>query len=135
LITLLVRAAGYGGNLLLNIGPLPNGAIQPQFQERLLAMGDWLKTYGATIYGTKGGFIRPQEWGAVTQKDNHVYIHLLKVSGDTLSLAFPYKVRSARVFGTGTPVSYSLKDGRLMLRTEALDLKALDAVVDVEIKK
>ncbi|TDX01732.1 alpha-L-fucosidase [Dinghuibacter silviterrae] len=134
LITLLVRAAGYGANLLLNIGPLPNGVIQPEFQERLQGMGDWLKTYGGTIYGTRGGFLRPQDWGAVTQKGNHVFVHLLHVSGDTLSLPFPYKVRSAKAFASGAPVTYSVKDGRLLLRTEALDLQALDAVVDVEIR-
>lgn len=135
LITLLVRAAGYGANLLLNIGPLPNGVIQPEFQERLQGMGSWLATYGPTIYGTHGGFLRPQAWGAVTQRDNHVYIHLLQVSGDTLSLPFPYKIQVLKSFPGGAAVQYSLKDGRLNLQTGALDRTALDVVLDAEVKK
>jgi alpha-L-fucosidase len=128
IVTLLVRAAGYGANLLLNIGPLPDGTIQPQFQERLLTVGAWLKTYGPTIYGTRGGFIRPQPWGAVTQQGNHVYIHLL--NADTVSMAFPYKVRSVKKFATGEIAPYVLKDGRLSLQVRRGDL---DEVVDVEI--
>ncbi len=72
LIHYLVKAAGHNANFLLNIGPMPNGVIQPEFTDRLNAMGQWLKQYGETIYGTKGGFIAPQDWGAVTEKGNTV---------------------------------------------------------------
>lgn len=134
IVTLLVRAAGYGANLLLNIGPLPSGAIQPEFSSRLLSVGDWLKANGNTIYGTKAGFIRPQPWGAVTQKGNHVYIHMLKVPADTLSLPFPYKVKSATVMATGQAAVYTSKDGIFTLHTSGLDSNTLDAIVDVEVK-
>ena len=30
LIQYLINAAGYGSNLLLNVGPMPNGKIQPE---------------------------------------------------------------------------------------------------------
>jgi alpha-L-fucosidase len=53
LIHFLVRADGFGANFLLNIGPMPNGAVQPEFQERLAFMGKWLKTYGTSIYATR----------------------------------------------------------------------------------
>src|SRR3984885_1218602 len=92
LIRLLVKDAGYGANLLLNIGPMPNGEIQPEFTERLAEMGDWLKTYGPTIYGTHGGFMKPQAWGAVTEKGNKVYLHVLEPNGDKLFLKIPYKI-------------------------------------------
>jgi alpha-L-fucosidase len=135
MVSLLVRAAGYGANLLMNIGPLPNGKIQSQFSERLLAVGDWLKGNGAAIYGTKGGFIHPQPWGAVTEKGNHVYIHLLKLAGDTLSLPFPYKIRKLTIYGGNGPVAYELREGRLSLQTGALDHQALDVILDAEVKE
>lgn len=134
IVTLLVRAAGYGANLLLNIGPLPNGRIQPQFSERLRTVGDWLKQNGSTVYGTKGGFLRPQPWGAITEKDKHVYIHLLHLTGDTLSLPFPYKIHRLTAFGESGPLPYTLKDGRLLLQTGAFDHQALDVILDAEIK-
>ncbi|HEX4851139.1 MAG TPA: alpha-L-fucosidase, partial [Puia sp.] len=63
LIQLLVNDAGFGANLLLNIGPMPNGEIQPEFVDRLSGMGEWLATYGPTIYGTHAGYTRPTDWG------------------------------------------------------------------------
>ncbi|MBS1600712.1 MAG: alpha-L-fucosidase, partial [Bacteroidetes bacterium] len=94
LIQLLVKDAGYGCNLLLNIGPLPNGDIQPEFKERLSGMGEWLKTYGSAIYGTRAGFIKPQDWGAVTEKGNKVYLHIFKTDGDKFFIKMPYKLKS-----------------------------------------
>ena len=44
LIRLLVDICSKGGNLLLNVGPKPDGSIQSEFQERLLAMGKKLET-------------------------------------------------------------------------------------------
>jgi len=78
LITYLARTAGKGANLLLNIGPRPDGTIPDEAVERLLAMGEWLGKYGEAIYETEGGFIPEQEWGVTTQKGNVLYIHVLK---------------------------------------------------------
>jgi alpha-L-fucosidase len=77
LIHYLVRAAGYDANLLLNVGPMPDGRIQPEFAERLAGVGQWTAKYGPTIYGTRGGPVSPQPWGASTRKDTTVYLHLL----------------------------------------------------------
>ncbi len=68
LIHYLVRAAGYGANLLLNIGPRPDGTIPPEAEERLRAIGSWLATYGGSIYGTRAGPIAPRSWGVTTQR-------------------------------------------------------------------
>jgi len=86
LIHYLVRAAGNNANFLLNIGPKPDGTIQPEFVERLQAIGAWLSKNGETIYGTRGGPIAPQKWGVTTQKGNKVYVHILAASVGALSL-------------------------------------------------
>jgi len=52
-IRLLIRTVAYGGNLLLNIGPYNDGTIPPLQQERLLAVGAWLKVNGEAIYNTR----------------------------------------------------------------------------------
>lgn len=77
LIHYMVNAAGRNANFLLNVGPMPNGVIQSQFTDTLAKMGKWMEANGNTIYGTRGNIIAPQEWGVVTAKDNHYFIHIL----------------------------------------------------------
>ncbi len=113
LVDYLVKASGLGANLLLNIGPMPNGEVQPEFVERLSYMGKWLQQYGETIYNTKGGYIRPQAWGAITQKEDKMYIHILNKNTGAFTLEnFPYKkIRKAYYFKDNTTASVTLKNG------------------------
>jgi alpha-L-fucosidase len=78
LIHYMVNATGHNANFLLNIGPMPNGKIQPEFVDTLKEMGNWLKQYGESIYGTRGNIIAPQDWGVVTGKDKLIFAHILK---------------------------------------------------------
>jgi alpha-L-fucosidase len=105
LIHYLVRAAGYDANLLLNIGPRPDGTIQPEFVERLHAIGAWLATYGPSIYGTRGGPIAPREWGATTHRGDTVFVHVLDWPDRVLSLpALDARVVRATMLADGTHV-------------------------------
>ncbi len=77
-IDLLVTNAGYDGNFMLNVGPMPDGRIEPRQVERLREIGRWMKQYGTSIYGTRGGPFKPAAWGVATCKDNKVYVHVLR---------------------------------------------------------
>lgn len=77
-VQLEVGAAGRNANLLLNIGPMPSGAIQPEFVDTLAAAGKWFQQFGESIYGTRGNVVPAQEWGVLTRKDKSVYVHVLK---------------------------------------------------------
>lgn len=79
LISKLVDATSKNGNLLLNVGPTPLGVIQPEFRERLLQMGAWLRRNGEAIYGAKAGPIQGRADVRTTAKGRRIYIHLLRV--------------------------------------------------------
>lgn len=136
LIQLLVKDAGYGANLLLNIGPLPNGAIQPEFADRLSGMGEWLAVYGPTIYGTHAGYMKPTDWGAVTEKGNSVYLHLFKTDGDKFFVKVPYKVKSAKLFKGDVPLKMqTLADSYIMIDLKQVKEDPYDTVVELEVAR
>jgi len=108
----LVQAAGNNSNLLLNIGPMPNGEIQEEFVTRLHAVGEWLAQYGDSIYGTRGGPIAPADWGVTTQKENKVFVHVLNWRAPLLALPpFPSRIAQA----------HSLKDNAAVQFTQNAD--------------
>ena len=120
LIHYLVQAAGRNGNLLLNVGPQPDGKFPAQSVERLKQMGEWLNKYGETIYGTRGGLITPRDWGVTTQKGNKLYVHILNLLDSNLYLPLDARmVKSAKRFGTEEKVILDkLKTGLVLNLSE-----------------
>jgi alpha-L-fucosidase len=132
LIHYLVRAAGNNANLLLNVGPMPNGVIQQEFVERLHAMGEWLRANGESIYGTRGGPIKPRPWGVTTQKGNKIYVHVLDWSDDLLALPKMPKIAKASLLGSGKPVAVTEVAGGTLLRFPTAERDPIDTIIVLE---
>ena len=120
LIRYLVSTAGKGANLLLNVGPQPNGEIPAAAEERLLEMGKWLKKNGKTIYGTVAGDVPPQKWGCTTRKDNKLYVHIFEFEGGELRLPLQCDVKKAKIFGKHKKVKYRIENGEVVLTLDAV---------------
>lgn len=126
LITLLVKTSGKGANLLMNIGPQPNGELPAVALERLKGMGEWLQQYGETIYGTTAGHLPVQEWGATTQKGNTEYIHILNYKDAAFTLPVNVKVKTVKEFISGTPLKFKKNKDN----TITIQLNPHEGVVD-----
>jgi len=106
-LSYMVKAAGYGSNLLLNVSPMPNGEIQDYQQDRLRELGEWLEVYGESIYGTEGGFVRPTDDYALTKKGNTVYLHVLNHERKTVVIPdVKFKISSATSFDGKEKLTY-----------------------------
>ena len=81
-IRILVKAAGMNSNLLLNIGPRPDGQLPDEAVKILQDVGAFLRTAGKTIYSTRGGIVPPQTWGVTTQRGKTLFIHILNTERD-----------------------------------------------------
>lgn len=107
LIHYLVRAAGRNANLLLNIGPQPDGRLPQAALQRLSEIGAWMRKFGQTIYGTRGGEMEPRPWGVMTSKGDIRYVHVLDYQDKELFVPFTgFKVKSARLFESGQKVRF-----------------------------
>ena len=136
LIGYLVRAAGRDANLLLNIGPRPDGTIQPEAADRLVALGDWLRKYGSSIYGTRGGPIPARPWGVTTQRRDSVFVHLLDWPDRTISIpSFGAPILRASMLASGEPVKVAETQTGITLTLPATSGDEPDRVILLERKK
>ena len=147
----LVCCAIGDGNLLLNVGPRPDGLIEESHAARLREMGAFLSKYGESIYGTRGGpFIAPDEkkrrdddqhfrlaegtwWGGSTHKANAIYLHILRWPAETVALpAIPLRiVRHTAMTGGSAEVRQSAAG--IEVRVTAAHRHAVDTIVKLEL--
>jgi alpha-L-fucosidase len=136
LIHLLVKAAGYDANFLLNVGPMPDGTIQADHVDRLKQVGEWLQKNGETVYGTRGGPLPPRPWGVTTQKGERVFVHVLDWKDAVLALPRPPRtVKAASTFKDGKPVRFALHGDALLLTFDKGALDPVDTIVVLELGK
>ena len=133
LIQYLVRAAGKNANLLMNIGPQPNGELPAVAVQRLKEMGEWMATYGETIYGTRGGDVAPHTWGVSTRKDNRLFIHVLDLQDNSLYIPLQAKVKKAIQFVDGTAISFKQDKDGVLLKFPKVPNET-DYVVELQLK-
>ena len=132
----LVRAAGNNSNQLLNIGPYPNGEIDPQFVTRLQAVGEWLSKYGDSVYGTRGGPIPPGDWGVTTQKENKIYVHVLHWGAPLLALSpVPSKITEARALRDGSSLEFTQNSSGIILKLPPAESDETDRVIQLILAK
>ncbi|HSW46527.1 MAG TPA: alpha-L-fucosidase [Phycisphaerae bacterium] len=131
----LIKVVGGDGNLLFNVGPRPDGRIEPEQVDRLKAMGQWLQTNGRTIFGTRGGpFIRDY-WGTSTHRDRTVYLHVLGWDEGRVRLApVPRKILSAAL-QDGSPVEFKQTAGHITLIVPPQRQDPIDTIVTLQLDR
>ncbi len=116
-VAMLRQVAAGGGNLLLNIGPTPQGDVPEPCGKVLLEVGEWLQRYGPTVYEATDPM--PQEWmitGAFTRRGDTLYFHCNRWPGNELAIGgLRNRVLEARLFG-GPAVEFAQTGDRLVLR-------------------
>ena len=136
LIHLLVKSAGYGSNMLLNVGPMPNGEIQERHVKSIEEIGEWLATYGESIYGTRKGPTQPNDQFATTRKDSTIYVHLLNPETQLLQIEhFPVEISSVSFFDDNQELPYKKNESGLSIDVSGLELNAIDNLIVIKLKE
>ena len=133
LVRYLVGAAGRGANLLLNIGPQPDGALPAAALERLAAVGEWLRANGETVYGTEAGPVEPRPWGVTTRRSDRVWVHIFNCPDKELFLPLEgLRVKQAVRFADRSKVSFAQDDAGVLLRLGEVPAGA-DTIVELTV--
>ncbi len=130
----LVRTVGGDGNLLLNVGPMPDGRIEPRQAKRLRAIGDWLDRFGESVYGTRGGPFKPGQWGASTCRGRTIYLHVFRWAGGVRLPSIDAEIQQAKLL-TGGAVRVEQDNAALRVEVPPEDRQAIDTVVELTVDR
>jgi alpha-L-fucosidase len=152
-IDIIVTAVGRDGNIVLNIGPRPDGSIEPEQKKRCMEIGKWFKEFGYTIYGTRGGPFQSSTWGTEimnlwggargsasawgtsTRKDNKIYLHLLNWPNESVILPpINAKIISHKVL-TGGSADIKQTDAMITVSVPQENRHKLDTIVELTVDR
>jgi alpha-L-fucosidase len=109
ILRMLHTVCASGGNLLLNIGPKPDGSVPVEAIEPLQTVGRWLQAHGdAAVYGrlTPCQVRAASGTGRFTQRGNKLYFWQFIRSEQLIFGGFETKLKSLRLLPGRTPVAF-----------------------------
>jgi alpha-L-fucosidase len=134
-IRILLQCVTGDGNLLLDVGPMPDGRIEPRQVDVLKGIGAWLAKYGESIYGTRGGPFRNGPWGGATRRGNVIYLHVARWDHGSLHLPpLTAKIRHSSVL-TGGNVDIVQDATGMTLRSGVARRDTIDSIVKLELDR
>ena len=134
LIRILLATAGRNANLLLNVGPQPDGCIPEESVVRLAEMGKWLSANGETIFGTRATMLKPQPWGVLTHKEGKIFLHVMEMpENGVITLPFKLKAKRAIDFQTGALVKYKKTKNDFSVTLPAGADCSVDYIIEIDL--
>ncbi|MGN1409454.1 MAG: alpha-L-fucosidase [Eubacteriales bacterium] len=137
IIRMLINVICRDGNLLLNIGPDPDGRIPDGAKESLKAVGAWLRENGEAVYGTRAGIWEPVDnvYGS-TKKGSAVYLHVLDRNAfDSMVLPpIEEQIQTAKLLD-GEPISFIQNENgvKITLPNGKTDLSSVPVIVKFDL--
>ncbi|MHC4962350.1 MAG: alpha-L-fucosidase [Planctomycetota bacterium] len=146
ILKMLSISASGGGNLLLNIGPAPDGSIPEEAVEPLTTVGRWLKENGDAVYGRmyKKGKWPFYNYGGngvsyATSNGKSVYIWVtIWPDGGLMGIGGYFgSPKAIRLLKDGMPIDfeYKTKEQRILLKNlpaKSPDIHAGVTVIEME---
>ena len=135
IIRILLSTAGRNANLLLNVGPQPDGCIPAESVSRLAEIGKWMQANGESIYGTRATLLKPQPWGVLTHKDKRLFLHVMESPADgVIVLPLQLKVKSVKEFATGAALKYKRTKESVSVTLPSGADCSTDYIVEIDLK-
>ncbi len=135
LVQYIVRSAGYGSNLLLNVGPMPNGEIQLEHIKSLEKVGEWMRENGETIYKTTGGPVAPNDDMAFTQRGNTMYLHILNDAKELFFVEnFKGKIKSMHYYKSKEKVNHKISEYGMFIEVPNNKKDQIDTIIEIVLK-
>ncbi|KAF2330613.1 alpha-L-fucosidase [Flavobacterium daemonense] len=137
LLHYLINGASLNANFLLNVGPMADGTIQPEFVQTLGEIGTWLKQNGNSIYGTRGGVMKAQDWGVFTAKDKIWFAHIIntpKQSGYIFIPEMKQKLKKCYLMDGKKELKFKQQQEGTFVYMDGVKIDPIDTIIEMEIQ-
>ena len=132
---MLTSTASGNGNLLLSWGPKWEGTFDTLQVRRLKEVGQWLKSYGHTVYNTEGGPWHPEKWGGSTYRGNKVFLHITGDTGDRLTLPpLDNRITGATCI-TGGEIHIDQHDKHIAISLAEVEMDPISTIIELTLEK
>ncbi|MFC1738145.1 alpha-L-fucosidase [Planctomycetota bacterium] len=135
LLYLLAKCRCWDCNLLLDVGPRPDGQMPQQFYDKCTEMAEWMKHSGESVFGITGGGPYPEKSNVpITIKKNIWYLHpdyRRETWDEPIVVQDVEKPVAVKLLRTGEPLNYTYNDQTLTIlipkskRTDLTDVVAV----------
>jgi len=116
LIRSMVEIISRGGNFLLDVGPQPEGQIQPEFVERLESVGKWVQTNSTAIYGSTYGPIQGEAQYRTTERGASIFAFVMDASCSEIRLkGLPRKIANVRLVSNAKSIPFTAVSGEIRI--------------------
>jgi alpha-L-fucosidase len=140
-VNMLMRMVGYGGNLLLNIGPDGRGDVPQASQDILREVGRWLEVNGDAIFGTRPAFYETSEKTGpahsvyTTAKEGKLFIHLMPAfTENTLELpAMRNPILGIRTLNNNSSVDYQITDSKMIFDLTRIERDPYNTIIEIRV--
>lgn len=135
ILRMLNTCCQQGGNLLLNIGPKPDGSVPDEVIAPLHAVGDWIKAHAATVYGQLTRLQRGHPTGGcdMVRAGHHIFLWywIWPDHGSFYLGGFLNRPETVRFAHDGTPIEFECEGNRILLKN--LPRQPLDQTAGVTV--
>jgi len=133
----LINAASLNANFLLNVGPMADGTIQPEFVATLKEIGIWMDKNGSSIYGTRGNVMRTQDWGVCTAKDKIWFAHIINTPKQTGYVFIPQikqKIKKCYLMDSKKELKFKQQPEGTFVYLDGIEMDTIDTIVEMQLK-
>jgi alpha-L-fucosidase len=127
ILKVLTEVCGKGGNLLLNVGPKPDGTWPIEAIKRMDTIGSWFSHSGEAIYDTT----RPPKhcsacfYGPITCKGNTIYLFILDIPKNGIELrGILGNALQVRLLSSGEQLQFQVNRWKKVEQVIQIDLSA-----------
>lgn len=109
LVRMFAECIGMGGNMLLDIGPMEDGTIDPEEEMRLLELGQWIDKNNEAIYPTKAGLPAGHFYGASTLSSDQklLYLFFFDIPMDSIAVkGIKNNIKKISILSTGETLQF-----------------------------